>query len=164
MASRTPKSSWDDSQKISKLERANTANPSSYLAKIVKAFNTLAQQLVDLNPDAKHNTGRRFGELYVWDELAKYAKGRSDALWKELEDEGIVATNGLEPGLHSIGESPHFVINAEITQPVRRFDSTVLANWFNKSKYKVPVIITKEQIDHAKVPTNGQTRLRIEAR
>lgn len=160
MASRAPKSSYAGEPRKSNLELATTANPNSFLGKIVKAVNAVAVQLQALNPDAKHNTGRFIGEAYLWDEISKYAEARSKALWEQLETDGVIKSEKLDPGGHALTESPRFIVSAEVTVPVRRFDPNVFANWLEKYK-KVPVIVTKEQLELAKVPTKSQVKMKI---
>jgi hypothetical protein len=145
---------------ISNMERANTADPHSYLGKIVKELNAIETRLISQNPDAKDNKGRIIGEIYLWDEIQKIAKSKSDALWDAAEAEGLLKYDDLSTGQHLVAQSPSFVVTASVSEPVRRFDPDTLAKWLFDNK-KIPVIITKEQIERAKIPTKSQTRVAI---
>lgn len=156
MAGRVPRSNHEASSKAE-----DSTSPNSFLGKIIMAMNKVTIELAKTNPDVKSNTGNRLGELYMWDEIAKYAKGRSDKLWEDAEQEKFINATELAAGQqHVLTTSPHFVCSAIVTQPVRRFDPTALANWF-LAKYKVPVMVTKEQIELAKVPTKPMVKLNI---
>lgn len=131
----------------------------SYETTLAKALSRLGKNGTE-NPDAKHNTGRLLGEAYMWDQVEKYAKGKSDAAWKAMAKEGLVPDKkSLDPGDHQLADSPSFAIFAKVTQPIRRFDGDELANLLAKSKYKVPVSTTKELIEEAKVPTTSTVRM-----
>lgn len=159
MAARAPRSEQEKTP--TNLEKADSASPNSFLGKIIMAMNKVTTDLARSNPDAKNNTGQHLGEMYMWDEIAKYAKGRSDMLWENAERDKFINTTELAAGQqHVLTTSPHFVCSAIVTQPVRRFDPTVLANWF-LAKYKVPIMVTKEQIELAKVLTKPMVKLNI---
>jgi len=131
----------------------------SYETTIVKALSRLGKNGTE-NPDSKHNTGRLLGEAYMWDQVEKYAKARSAAVWKEMEKEGLVPDKKtLDPGEYACADSPSFAVFAKVTQPIRRFDGEQLAGLLAKSKYKVPVSTTKELIEEAKVPGNPAVRM-----
>lgn len=159
MAPRIPRSEYEP--KESNLVLANKASPQSFLGKIVMAVNDIVASLIDMNPDKRDNKGRILAEMYLYDELEKYAAAKSKDLWAQAEAQNIYDAKELNEGSHILSESPHFVLTADVSKPVNRFDPTVLANWFNKSKYKIPVIVTKEQIERAKVPGKSTTRLKI---
>jgi len=131
----------------------------SYETTIVKALSRLGKNGTE-NPDSKHNTGRLLGEAYMWDQVEKYAKARSAAIWKEMEKEGLVPDKKtLDPGDHQLSDSPSFAVFAKVTQPIKRFDGDELANLLARSKYKVPLSTTKEMIDQARVPGNPAVRM-----
>jgi hypothetical protein len=133
----------------------------SYETTIVKALSRLGKNGTE-NPDAKHNVGSLLGEAYMWDQVEKYAKNKSDAAWKAMEKEGLVPDKkSLDPGEYQLADSPSFAIFAKVTQPIRRFDGQELANLLAKSKYKVPVSTTKELIEEAKVPTTSTVRMAV---
>ena len=133
----------------------------SYHTDIIKMLSKLGKNGTE-NPDGKHNTGRLIGEAYLWDTVAKYAKGRSDAAWSALASEGVIPRKGeMEPGQHELAYSPNFVVVGRVTQPVKRFSGDELAKLLSKSKYKVPESTTKEMIDKAKVPTTSMASLTV---
>jgi hypothetical protein len=114
------------------------------------------------NPDSKHNQGALIGIAFLWDEIQAYAKKKSDEAWERLEKEGIIPEiDKLEPGEHELAYSPSFTILASVTQPVKRFNQGELSMLMAKSKYKVPVSVTAELCDQAKLPGNPQRKLKI---
>lgn len=133
----------------------------SYEAEIVKALGRLGKNGTE-NPDIRHNQGRLLGEAFMWDKVAKYAEARSDAVWKQLEKEGIVPRKDtLTEGDHELASSPSFLALGKVSRPINRFSGEELALLLEKSKYKVPVSTTKELIDRAKVPSNPARTLKI---
>jgi hypothetical protein len=133
----------------------------SYKTDIVRFLSGIVNKSVP-NPDAKHNQGRLIGEAFLWDEVERYAKGKSDAAWEQMEKEGIIPDlNALETGDHELAYSPSFTIQATVTQPVKRFKQEELAQLLAKSKYKVPVSVTVELCDQAKLPGNPQRKIKI---
>lgn len=145
---------------MSNLDKAYNADPNSYLGKIVKGLNGLIAQLQSQNPDARDNKGNVLGEIYLWDEIRKIAEAQSKKLWDAAEDNKLLKYDDLPRGSHLIAQSASFIVTAAVSEPVRRFDPDTLAKWFFDNK-KVPVIITKEQIEKAKIPTKPQTRVTI---
>jgi hypothetical protein len=114
------------------------------------------------NPDAKHNQGALIGQAFLWDEIERYAKAQSDATWKKMEVEGIIPDlSTLDTGDHELAYSPSFTIHASVSQPVKRFKQEELAQLLAKSKYKVPISVTAELCDQAKLPGNPQRKLKI---
>lgn len=106
-----------------------------------------------------------FAEAFMWDFITKYAKKQSEGAWARLENEGAVSDyKELEPGEHEIGSSPTFVTKAKISLPVNRFDPSELATRLHKSKYKVPMTITLQAVEAAKVPKNSNRALYVEER
>lgn len=134
----------------------------SYKVDIVKFLTKLGSNGT-ANPDAKHNQGRMLGEAYMWDEVERYAKSKSEAAWKVLEKEGILPdADTLEEGAEQeFGFSPSFVGVVKTTRPVRRFSGEALAVLLAKSKWKVPTSAAKEMIDDAKLPTKPMTSYKI---
>lgn len=134
----------------------------SYKVELIKFLSKLGMNGTK-NPDEKHNQGRMLGTAFMWDEVERYAKSQSEAAWKVLEKEGILPdSNTLAPGTEiEWGFSPSFVGIVKTTEPVKRFSGDALAVTLSKSKYKVPVSVTKEMIDDAKVPTKPMTSYKI---
>lgn len=162
MPPRTPRSEQHEPRK-SNLELVTNAQANSFLGKIVQTINKATTDLMQANPDTKHNTGRQLGEAYMWDEIEKYAAAMSKRVWEKLESDKVITTTDLTPGGHMIADAPHFTIMAEVTQPVRRFSGDALAKWLEKEK-KIPIIVTKEQIEKAKLPTTSQVKLKVVAK
>jgi hypothetical protein len=134
----------------------------SYQTSIVKILSKFGQSNGTANPDSKHNAGRLLGEAFMWDQVEKFAKARSDAAWLSLAREGIIPQRKeMEPGEHELAYSPSFVAIGRVSAPVRRFSGDELAKLLRASKYKVPESATKELIDKAKVPTTSMVSMRI---
>lgn len=111
-------------------------------------------------PDTS-NTGKLVGEAYMWDEIASYAKKKSEQLWGRLEADGIIEppdnTTASESVLY---KSKSFIVNAKVSNPVKRFNPSVLAKALNK-KYKVPIPVAIQMIEEAKIGTKGTVTLSI---
>jgi len=141
---------------------ATVAMPEAGLkATIQNEVNKLVQSIMARHPDAKHNAGRSILETFIWDEIQSVSKGRSDTMWERMEDTRIYLKPDPKPGHYECGESPHFVIKASVTSPVRRFNEAELAAVLEQSIYKIPPHQTKGFVDAAKKPGNPMTKLRI---
>lgn len=102
---------------------------------------------------------------FIWDTVAKYAEKKSDACWARLENENIIeGYKELVPGTHVVHQSSRFEIECKVTNPVQRFNPSVLAELFLKSKYKVPTAITLQKVDEAKVGDKSNRMLSIKER
>lgn len=132
----------------------------TFVAQIHKRITMLFQELDKLNPDSKHNTGRLIGRALFWDQIEKYAKKQSEIAWDTLEKEEIVTYDGLPPGDHTLAESPHFIVMAKVSSPRRAFSPDALATSLKK-RYKVPEVVTKEEVEKAKIPGKSVNTLTI---
>lgn len=134
----------------------------SYKVAIVKALSKLGMNGTE-NPDAKHNQGRMIGEAFLWDEVAAYAKSKSDAAWEVLEKEGLAPTKDeVEPSTErEFAFSPSFVGVVKTSKPIKRFDADVFAAALSKGKYHVPVSYTKEALNDARVDGKPRTEFKI---
>lgn len=121
----------------------------SYQARIISALNKLGHNGT-ANPD-KSNTGSLLGEAFLWDEIVRFAKARSDSAWSKLEAEGLIeAPTGT--GEHALLTSSNFVCTAKVSNPVKRFSADTLALMLKK-QYKIPEPVSKLMIEEAKQPT-----------
>jgi hypothetical protein len=133
----------------------------SYKTDIVRFLSGVVGKTVP-NPDSKHNQGRLIGEAFLWDEVERYAKSKSDAAWEQMGKEGIIPDlSTLDTGDHELAYSPSFTIQASVSQPVKRFKQEELAQLLARSKYKVPASVTAELCDQAKLPGNPMRKLKI---
>lgn len=123
---------------------------SSYEATIAAELGQLSKALLGKSPDAKHNTGRILSEAFMWDAIAKIAKGRSEDAWSRVEEITGEINQDLGPGEHTIANSPHLEVVVKVTNPVRRFDPETLANKLHE-KYKVSKPTSLKMIEDAKV-------------
>lgn len=133
-----------------------------YQTDIIKALSKFGNTNGTTNPDSKHNQGRMIGEAFMWEQVAKYAEGRADAVWAEMMVEGVVPKkDDLKEGEHEVAYSPSFVVIGKVSRPVKRFSGEQLATMLSRSKYRVPISTTKELIDKAKIDGNPQRTLKI---
>jgi hypothetical protein len=133
----------------------------SVAARLTIELNKIAQFIEKNNPDSTHNTGRMIGQAYLWDIVESIAKKHSNSIWDRLEKDGVISRDNLDPGAHELADTPHFVLSAKVTNPVRRFDDDEMAHLLKKSKYKVPEPITKQFIDQAKIPKKSTVTMTI---
>src|SRR5207342_1611118 len=110
----------------------------SYKTDIIRFMSGIAAKTLP-NPDGKHNQGALIGTAFMWDEIEKYAHAQSELAWEKMHNEGIIPdVSTLEQGDHELAYSPSFTVQANVTQPVRRFKQEELAQLLARSKYKVP--------------------------
>jgi hypothetical protein len=132
-------------------------------AQIHAEVGKLVQGLMQRHPDTKHNQGKSILEAFIWDEIQSVAKGKSDTTWERMEKAGIYE-KPTKPGKYECGESPHFIIKANVTEPVKRFQEDELARVLEASTFAIPPHMTKGSVAAAKVPGNSQVRVKIEER
>lgn len=100
----------------------------------------------------KGNTDRYFARYFFWVIVEKYAKAQKETAFETLVKEELIEKNhrALPEGEHTIGTSPGFFVSDKVSKPRRSFDDQVLAQLLKK-KYKVPLPVTKELVEEAKV-------------
>ena len=109
----------------------------------------------------KSNVGALLAEAFKWDAVQAMGKARSDKAWDELENTGIIKTEGLAAGqTHILAESPMFMAQALVTQPVKRFSADAMADAMVK-KFKCSRADALMMIEDAKKPTAPTKRLSI---
>src|SRR5688572_4069563 len=80
-------------------------------------------EIMKRHPDGKHNQGRSILEAFVWDAIQKLASNKSDQVWDRMEKSDIYRKPDGKPGKDlECGESPHFIIKATVSEPVKRFN------------------------------------------
>jgi hypothetical protein len=142
------------------------AHPSSFLGLIIKDVTDVTVSLlnkVKMDTGKGANTSMVLSELFMWNWIKKYAESKYDKLLDSAKESGLLESPGTEPGTSVIAESRHFVVTANVTEPVQRFSPEALAKWAFE-EYKIPVIVMKEQIEKAKVPTKPMVRVSIAER
>jgi hypothetical protein len=97
---------------------------------------------------------------YFWRTVRKYAEDHEKAAFQALV-EYLPDVEEAGAGDHELCESQFFKMTASISQPVRKFDEDALALALNKSKYKIPLAVTKEFIEACKLPTKGRVSISI---
>jgi len=154
-----PKPKHANTQPLAALPQTNTLPLATQLTMLLSSVDKMVL------PIAKDETDTVLGQAYVWDFVQKYAKRKSDAFWKDIEDNNLIMDyKELAPGNQEIGESDNFIVHCKVSNPVNRFNADVLAERMAKSKYKVPSSFTLEAIDKAKVPSSSSRTLWIEER
>jgi hypothetical protein len=131
----------------------------SYEAAIIRALGKLGTGDTK-NPESKGNVGNHLGDYFLWKTVAKWAEARVEAIYKKMEDDGLVKVPDA-PGSYELLNSDRFTLSAIVTQPVKRFDADALAVSLKKGKYKVPEPYTKEQVEAAKMPGKCTVRKTI---
>lgn len=112
------------------------------------------------NP-SQSNTSQLIGTALFWDTVQSFSKKQSDIAWKKLEEEEIIDTDGLTEGEHVLAENKDFVVTGKMSAPYKSFSADALAAILLKTKYKVPVAITKDACEKAKIPGKGRLTLNI---
>lgn len=135
----------------------------TFKARIMMALNLFGTKANNTEyPIDKDNKTAAYAEAYMWDFIAATAKKRSDAAWKYLENEALIADYAeLPSGEHELGETPTFKVTLKVSNPIVRFNPEDLAETLRKSKYKVPVGETLLAVERAKKPTKGSKTLDI---
>ena len=133
----------------------------SYKVEIAKALSKIGLTNGTKNPDQKHNTGGLIGEAYLWDEVVRFAEAKKKAAWEAMTKEGLIPDKKkLDPGDHELTYSPSFTVIAKVTQPVKRFDDEEFARLMLEVR-KVPVSVTKELLDKARMPGNSIVTMKV---
>jgi hypothetical protein len=129
----------------------------THTADILNGLLRMREKIV--NPDKQSNVGKYLGEAFFWDTIESLAKKRSEQAWSAMESDGIWTPDEAAPGDYVLNGSPSFELRQKISEPVRRFSSEELAVLMRDSKYKVPVPITLELVNKAKVPGKSSRRV-----
>lgn len=145
---------------VSRVEAETKVPSTAFLTNIVKNMNSVFNDTVRESPDSQHNSGRLLAFVYFWDTAAAIAKGRSAKAWEALTANKLIDEKERDPGEYDLTESPHFLCTLKVSEKVRRFDPQVLAEALLK-KYKVPIPITKQMVEAAKVPSKSTNTYRI---
>lgn len=124
----------------------------SHQAAINKAITKMVE---DFLTRFKGNTDNFFARYYFWVVIEKYAKAQKETAFAKLQEDELVEANhrALPEGEHTIGTSTSFFIADKVSKPRKAFDDQVLAQLLKK-KYKVPLPVTKELVEQAKVEGN----------
>jgi hypothetical protein len=120
----------------------------------------LVHELVQANPD-RSNSGKVYGEAYVWETLERHAKKKREALWEQMLKDGVVSEIPTDPGSYELGMSTRFIASVRVSEPVRRFSEDKLCELLAASKYKIPAPIAKELVGKAKVPSSSTVTKKI---
>lgn len=139
--------------------------PGSLLSWIVMGLTSLFSlyKNKEISKRNETNAGNTLADAYFWDEVYSYAKKRSDGIWAQLEKDRRVEKDALDPGNHELEQSTLFVLSAKVSQPVRRFNSDVMAKAMSK-KFKVAIPTAVQMIEAAKVGTKSQVVLSVTER
>lgn len=124
----------------------------SYQAQINKIITKMVE---DFLGNFKGNSDRYFARYFFWVIVEKYAKAQKDTAFETMVKEELIEKDhrALPAGEHTIGTSPNFFVSDKVSKPRKSFDDRVLAMALKK-KYKVPLPVTKEMVEAAKVDGN----------
>lgn len=120
----------------------------------------LVGELIQANPD-RTNSGKFYGEAFVWETLERVAKKKKEAMWERMIKDGIVSEIPVDAGSYELGMSARFVASARVSDPVNRFSADKLCELLEKSSYKIPAPIAKDFVAKAKVPTSSTVTKKI---
>lgn len=121
------------------LTKAEQAETGKYQTEIVKHLSQIGKSI--LAPMDKSNTGAIIAETFLWTEIEKWAKRRKEALWEGSMSEVItVPLDELDVGSHELTSTKMFIVTADVTRPVRRFNDDEA----------VRLLVTEEKMPEAK--------------
>ena len=137
--------------------------PSSFAGSILQTMLKVSAEMLDARSKRTKygNKDALLAEMFLWDEIASYAKKYADSLWDQAKADGVYSTEGLDAGQHTLVEDRSFYMALTLTKPIKRLDEQALIMALKASKFKVPEPIAKMFIENAKLPTKGQERLKI---
>jgi hypothetical protein len=136
----------------------------TYLAKIEKALSRLGKNGTE-SPDGS-NTGTYLSDYFLWSTVAKYAEKKLEEAEHTLNEAGLIDKDPtkLPPGNHILAESTNFVLSADVTKPISRFDKDVLAENLENSKYHIPRALTMDFVNKSKKEGNPRVTRKIAER
>lgn len=154
-----PKQKHVNSALVAEPTMLNVSNAMSLSTQITMVLS----QVEKLIENAKEDDDHTFAQAYLWDTIQSYAKRKSDAVWKDMEENNLIDDyKQFPPGEAEIGESRHFVVRLKVSNPVSRFKPEAMADRLAKSKYKVPTSFTLEAVELSKVPSSSNRTLTVE--
>lgn len=140
----------------------------SFQMEITKALNKLSDLIAKKNPDADVKNsphGSLVGTAYFWTKVENYAKAKKEEAWEALEKSGVSSDTWKDAaaGTYMMLDSPSFTVQVKVSNPIKRFNAGYLGEQLLRSKYKVPLPVTRELVDAAKLETKGSvTKIIIE--
>lgn len=135
-----------------------TDEPLSLEAQVAEALRNAFRSLK--RPQSKRNSDSVAIDALIYDYAVRFCKGASDQAWDNLTDAGLVPERDAIPQGDSVCyDGDVIAVVANLTKPVNRFDEDALADLLKKSKYKIPVMQTKDFVAKAKRPTKGRLTL-----
>ena len=112
----------------------------SYQGQIAKQLSRLGKTNGTTNPDAKSNIGQYLGEVYMWEEAAKYCGRRSKEAWQTVNEVGIIPDKDqlreVPDSSSELATSPGFLCVAKVSMPRKTFSREECINRLSK-KYKI---------------------------
>jgi len=115
-----------------------------------EAFTTIAR------PHSKRNADAQVVDALIYDYAEKFCKGASEQAWANLE---LPDRETIPEGDSILYDGDIIAVTASMTKPINRFNEDALAELLKKSKYKIPIMQTKDFIAKSKKPTKGRLTL-----
>lgn len=147
-------------KKTDKVEEMVVPQGKPFMTEVIK----LLSQLSNIKPDSNANSDKFVADAYKWDAAEALCKKKSDQAWATLESHNIIPEDGerraLGPGEHLLSESKLFVVQAKISQPVKRFSADALADEMVK-QFKCSRSDALLMIERAKKPSNSTVTLSV---
>jgi hypothetical protein len=134
----------------------STEIESTFTAHIMR----MVGDLIQANPD-RTNSGKYYGEAFIWETLERVAKKKREALWDQMIKDGVVGPISEDPGSYELGMSQRFIASVCVSEPVNRFNADKLCELLERSSYKIPAPIAKDFVAKAKVPTSSTVTKKI---
>lgn len=129
-------------------------------AQIAEALRTAFASIK--RPKSKNNQDSLALDALIYDYAEKFCKGASEQAWANLVEAQIVPDRDDLPIGDSVAYDGEIVaVTANLTKPINRFDEDALAEILKSSKYKIPVMQTKDFVSKAKKPTKGRLTLKV---
>ena len=134
-------------------------NELSLEAQVAEALRTAFKSLK--RPNSKRNGDAVAIDALIYDYAEAFCKKGSEAAWANLVAEELIPDReGIDEGDSVLYDGDVIAITANLTKPINRFNEDALAELLKKSKYKIPVMQTKDFIAKAKKPTKGRLTLK----
>jgi len=123
-------------------------------AQVAEALRMAFQSLK--RPTSKKNADSLAIDALIYDYAEKFCKGAADQAWAALE---LPDRDTIPEGDSILYDGDVIAVTAAMTKPINRFNEDALADLLKKSKYKIPIMQTKDFIAKSKKPTKGRLTL-----
>lgn len=112
-------------------------------------------------PHSKRNADTITIDALIYDYAEAFCKKGSDAAWGNLIADGLIPDrDSISEGDSILYDGDVIAVTATLTKPVNRFNEDALTELLKKSKYRIPIMQTKDFIAKAKKPTKGRLTMK----